>query len=648
MEQLFLIKNGGRVALDLGGANIAIQLQNPLAASLENIELSRSWSFTLPSTTANKAAFDFAGVTPRAVRATEPDGRGGEVLVTADEYPAEYLIDGVPVLPDCTLHLDSVKAGGYVCQLVDRSQRALALIKEENRNIREIVGDVWVPNPKRNYLGEDARIVQTFDNERPNNTILYNAGVQCIGSTVNVNYVFYNRYKRGSEDNAWEGTLTPPPCVPLRWLLLRVCQLYGLTLGIGQHVTRQTSRDDSDIFSYGVVPCVNTEVTQEQGAAVWYLDQENRSGDFMGQIVGQGLLANMPVDVVNVAVSVDVIVPEELGLHDITIHFKGKQVGSLSVTNRSQYYTSVGWQFKGLVDLGRDTGGSLDIKFKYDGKSNVNLGTWQYESKVKIFAYVPSGRNGSDINLATCLPSVGAWDLLKTACSIMGGVPYVDGGVLKLLRYTDISATPKDYSAKYSRLNSHDITRAASWVAQRNYWLMNTEKVGEANAEYQQRQVHADAADTTLADKKEVFKSAFASEYIQQPDARYLDTGRTIAFYKEEGGWVSVSEAKPTIGYVGTMPYRYRNLPGMSGLSPAWWYRVATFEQSAEWLAVVEKCITRSEGLFKVQLTMSAIDLAQFDPLTPFYIEQLAMRGLVVSVRYCAAKRFAEVQLLKY
>ena len=68
MEELFIIKNGERVRLDIGKGGLTIEVQNPLTVSLEEIALSRSWSFTLPDTAANRAAFNFAGVTPRAIR----------------------------------------------------------------------------------------------------------------------------------------------------------------------------------------------------------------------------------------------------------------------------------------------------------------------------------------------------------------------------------------------------------------------------------------------------------------------------------------------------------------------------------------------------------------------------------------------------
>lgn len=625
----------------MGNARLTVEIQNPLTVSLEDIALSRSWSFTLPPTAANCAAFDFAGVAPRAVRV---EG------VTADSYAAEYYVDGVPVLPNALLYLDSVKAGGYVCQLIDNSQAALARMKDENTSIRDIVGDVLVSVPT------NAPMDSAFGNNRAENVIIYDAGVETVAG------VFYP-YTRISFNSYWPDhkesriIIAPPPTVPVYWLMQKVAERYGLTLGEGGVVYDTpfgASNPTDDVWRWGVIPVVTTEVSQDEGRTRCFakrLNQPNTGGFFAAR--GEELWENMGA-ASELAVAIDITIPytEDGEGKTIDIYKNGEAVAHVEPLYVGTKGTAQGFHYSEVVELGR--GGALgeQIELAYDGRRGqyINLQTWADTSSVVFFRYVPNGRAGQRINLSRCLPDVGAWDLLKFLCTYSGGVPYVKGGTLSLWKYNDIGQACVDLSSRYTRATTHDITRAVSGIARRNYYLMSTEKLEEDDPQYKQRRVCVEAEDPTLEARKETYKAPFASEYIQQEGEPSVFTGRTIRAYTAVGGdtQIEAQESSPFVGLVCKLPdYEAERFGEGSRVAHAWWLKCAAIQQDAPWVQRVENYVTKAAGVYAVKLKMSAVDVVKFDPLTEVYIEPLNLRGVVSSIRYTAGEELAEVVIIK-
>lgn len=637
MEELFIIKNGERVRLDVGTGGLTIEVQNPLTVSLEEIALSRSWSFTLPDTAANRAAFDFAGVTPRAIRDA-----------AADQYPAEYYADGVPLLPDAVLYLDNVKAGAFVCQLVDNSQSGLARIKEENKSLREIVGDVLIQTPEHPSLNV------RFDNENLLNSILFDAGVACVGGIDRNNKVFF---RLANHDDTANNYLTaPPPVVPVRWLLQRIFAEYGLTLGVGgrMYARPMETNPGDDVWTWGAIPLVNTEITKEQGRARDYQERKNvaATGKLFAGFGSSRSDADMGLGS-ELAVAINVTIPgsEDDENKTLDIYNGSTKVASL----QAQYMVKSGgvtaWHFAEVVELGRVGGWGVEFSFKYGGSdAYIYLQAWEATSSVVFFRYTPNGRTGQTVNLATTLPDVGAWDFIKFLCVQSGSVPYVEGGVFKVRRFVDLGAEFVDMTEKFNNGSSQEITRAAQGVAQKNYYLMATEKLDEPEPQYKQRHVCIEAEDTTLEPSKETYKAAFASEYISQGDGGAVFTGNTVrSFTAGKGGDVEPQESEPFVGLVCRMPdFEVARFGSDTTLrSQTYWLKCAAIEQDAPWVAVVEDYVTKAAGVYKVNLRLSAVDVAKFDPLTAVYIAPLSLLGVVSSIRYTAGRESAEVIILK-
>lgn len=639
MEELFLIKNGERVRLDIGKGGLTIEVQNPLTVSLEEIALSRSWSFTLPDTAANRAAFDFAGVTPRAIR----DG-------AAEKYAAEYYADGVPLLPDAVLYLDNIKAGAFVCQMVDNSQAGLARIKDENRSVREFVGDEMAMARTKWPLNAG------FRNDQTQNSVLYDAGVPCIGG-VNSRNEIYARITHRSEDDPVFYYTAPLPAIPVRWLLTRIFDAYGLTLGAGSlvyGVPQQTTPTD-DVWSWGVVPLTNTEITPEQGRARCY--QYRVNAPQYGQLfAGLGASANdTDMGASLLAVKIDVTIPATSldSEKTLDIYNGGKKIASIAPQYMVENGGAVGWHFSEVVELGYVGGLGTEFSFRYGGSSSyIDLQLWATSSTIMFYRYTPNGqtRDGQRVSLATTLPDIGAWDLIKFLCVQSGSVPYVENGVFKVRKFADMGADVFDVSEKFNELTTHDITRAAQGVAQKNYYLMATEKLDEPTPQYKQRHVCIEAEDTTLEPSKETFKAAFASEYISQDDGGEVFTGDTIRAYTAgKGGVVEPQVSEPFVGIVCRMPAKEVERFGVGNTlqNNSYWMKCAAIEQDAAWVSVVENYVAKSAGVYKVRLRLSAVDVVKYDPLAAVYIAPLSLVGVVSSIRYTAGREYAEVTILK-
>lgn len=637
MEELFIIKNGERVRLDIGKGGLTIEVQNPLTVSLEEIALSRSWSFTLPDTAANRAAFNFAGVTPRAIRDA-----------VADKYAAEYYADGVPLLPDAVLFLDNIKAGAFVCQLVDNSQAGLARIKDDNKSLRAIIGDQLIQTPYHPDLNIG------FSNESLGNSILFDAGVPCVGGAKDGKIFFRNTEREG--DTSFY-TTAPPPVVPVRWLLHRIFSAYGLTLGVGSSVYSRPSSGvpypTDDVWTWGVVTLVNTEVTQDQGRARYYKERKNVAST--GKLFAGFGASRRDDDMGNyselcVAINVTIPAPADAENKTFDVYQGSTKVASLQPQYMVRSGGATAWHFAEVVELGRVGGSGDEFSFRYGGSSAyISLQSWEATSSVVFFRYVPNGRTGQKVSLATTLPDVGAWDFIKFLCVQSGSVPYVEGGVFKVRRYVDIGAEFADITAKFNEGTTTEINRAAQGVAQKNYYLMSTEKIDEPSTEYKQRLVCVEADDTTLEPSKETFKAAFASEYVRQGDGGVF-TGNTIrAFTAGAGNLVEPQESEPFVGLVCRMPDFEVERFGNDSLlrSQTFWLKCAAIEPDAPWVGVVADYVAKAAGVYKVNLRLSAVDVAKFDPLTAVYIAPLSLVGVVSSIRYTTGREYAEVIILK-
>lgn len=668
-QQLFIIKNGQRVELDTQGSGISMQFCNPLLAGLNKVKFSHSYTFSLPLTGNNVRAFDLFGELGHASAAY------------GVEYDAEYWLAGIPAIVGARLYIMESSGAAYQCTLISENARAISAIKDSGMTIRDLAdGTEWEEWTPAKY----GTLSKWFDSTQRVCYPRYNAGVQALNADGTI--------KHGTIEET-DRLLAPPPCVPVAYLLRRLAEKGVDWSRYFVEYTGELSGDydidrdgREDMMTFGVIPCVNTAVSEERGAERWrsvYDTPETRS-PLLYQSVGGG--GGSPRDHSNdererrvrawyiefanheyinvqgyqvaegghVLLSVKGLVftkRQAQNIDGINIIITDGKGGQGSALPRWTYFDELTpseiTDDYVIYDQTRNLGNFLEklnsagipedrallglavfVKNEYEPTMSPN-------TQIRESVYYDEGYCTHELYLPDCLPAVPVWDFLRMVLTMYRAVP--DAKQNQILRYVELKRNDQngritDWSGKVTRGDGwqryDNYALQVDGLARENYYLMANESTDKDEGDgYAVTKAHYDSDNPWVQQTAEQFKAAFYPAFLQDSDFPYENTGKTIAYWKhtEEAGVYAIGEPKAAMARV-VIDYAQVGDTQV----PYTGIRIADIPRDL-WDDTLGTWLKRPE-VIKAKMRLSLMDLQQAQRWEqPVYIEEL--RGVFAIVK---------------
>lgn len=672
-QTLYLIKDNQRVELDTGNGNITMQYCNPLFAGLNKVKFSRSFSFSLPLTQRNIQAFDLFGE------------MGYKSSSYGKMYDAEYWIDGFPSITGARLYVLSLSNNAYQCTLIVADSAILDELKDGGLKLRDIGKSTdWVDwSPECYQMQGDAY----FNSSNAVCYPIFNAGVKCFNAEGNLIQANVDEVKRD---------IAPPPCIQVSAILNRLAEMgidwrayyttFNGTLSFQSedYDIDKDGRDDMMVF--GVVPLVETAVSQSRGAEKWvnkywkpffpgyepsinpdYDEEETfeyggieeilavfeldrRFATLTGYKVQQGGHVVLQVEGVkfplDIAENIDNIAVVQVNKDSF-----GNYVIARTITTLAADYVGNVAVYDGTIELSeveeRNTSISIGLKIN-SLVPNLDIDP-PSGATITESVYYDDGFCTHPIFWPDCLPDVSVWDFLKMLLTYYRAVP--DAKPNTILRYSELKRNLDnghftDWSGKMIAGNGwqkyDQYALSIDGLAQHNYYLMANEETDKSEGGgYEVVKCEFMSENPWVEKSAEQFKSAFYAAFKTREEYPLLDTGGTIDFWKPtdwSGYNVERGDAKPAIGRVCKKWTEVGNKPYLSMF-------VANLPTDL-WRDTLQKWLRRPE-VIKSKFNLNLFDLQDAQRWeTPIFVKELNGVFAVVKIDYKAGS-VADVELLK-
>lgn len=243
-EELYIIVNGGRRALDLPKpSGITLKWVSNLFSDLSKMTCSYSYTFKLPMTTRNRVAFDLAD-----------DVRYNSAF-RGRRIDAEFLMNGVNICPNANLYISETDKTNFSCVMTWGVLKGFQKLKESTLKLNELgnLGSIfWKDDDTTLQYGKPTRGLSNMDD------------------------LVYPDYDAGCPHYA--GT-PPKPCMPVYRLIQLINEKFGVKFSIGRLLEADfgvmplanfNNRNYhggyvyDDYVTNGVVPLVNTNIDSSE------------------------------------------------------------------------------------------------------------------------------------------------------------------------------------------------------------------------------------------------------------------------------------------------------------------------------------------------------------------------------------------------
>lgn len=603
-EELYIIKNGQRVALDLcTPSGVSLVFASNIFADLSKIDCSHSYTFKLPATQNNARAFELVA----DMRCNSP--------LYGLRIPCEYWRDGVPIAVPAFLYVSEVNKGAYSAVMTFAVIEGLQAINDADVSINELA-DTATPETTMfgwDYSRRNAGNYNTycaasgFDNavtQHPQ----YSAGVPILRDNSEAFYKF------GDGENPVYQRPIMPPVVPLHILLTKIQSRYGLRLDFIAPYNYAAWQNDIQqgntppFCAIAGIPLVTTELGND------YIEQQNIE---MRNVTGvqdetftftnrDGTFEVTLENVLQFSSFVYSVQMDFIELYD-THHpsfVKSKQArvglrigGSLYVSfnestelDEPPHLRVVQLGARGELELA-----SVEAEYDEDNSTSGNqIYFWDFRETegftphdcdapekgapvgfvldvvpdtftsgtLSLSPYFDEGTMGHPCRVFDCLPDISCFTLLKSLFYILGGFPKVTaGGGIGISYYTEL----RDNLAAG---NVYDWTRYACIdygadpdtlkytngnLGQRNHLLMKNESLERQEAGRTEDVYDAPAfslicENGTLEKDKTLHQFPFYGRFLRNGQHHSLATGDTIKYWSVNNNKAQAGEARPAIG----------------------------------------------------------------------------------------------------
>lgn len=319
-EELFIKIGNEYKQLELNSpSGITLQFKNTITGGLDSIEASRSYTFALPNTSANKKALDSVDIVRKYGN------------IGMKRYECIYKVDGIQIVYNSFLYVTEIQ-GTIKANMTFNVIEGLKKLKEENYSINKLTSKDIENNPfalvqqvgNKKQFNQDAVVFLKdtekdciFDNSKKALSVTYNAGggvwniptdnqggLYELGNNPSVEgeddtekYLLkvtdnIDRDKEPAEmiaelktnSNVNENDISEailmradscPYVVPVRKIMSAIEIVSGIKFdflhdidSISREINAQTKT--ADLFNYGVVPMVTTKKSEELCEATTY------------------------------------------------------------------------------------------------------------------------------------------------------------------------------------------------------------------------------------------------------------------------------------------------------------------------------------------------------------------------------------------
>lgn len=250
-EELYIIKNGERVKLDLNTpSGITLNFKSNIFGDLSKITCSYSYTFKLPLTLNNRLALDNAD----DIRASSK--------MTRKRLVAEFHQNGIKIFDDANLYIDTLDSS-FQAVMTWGVIRGMDALKDNDISLREIQFQFRDPRDAIARYGIKTAVPtpQSWDN-----TNEYFIPLRKLESSY-----IYNQERYVYKRDIGSGQL---PVVPVNRIIQAINDYYGTTFYFGEAYSGSRTWDaqshsfrgveQPDIVAFGVVPLVNRGLTDEQ------------------------------------------------------------------------------------------------------------------------------------------------------------------------------------------------------------------------------------------------------------------------------------------------------------------------------------------------------------------------------------------------
>lgn len=260
-DELYVYTSSGeRRELQLGAdSGITLKWVSNIFNSLDKVNCSYSYTFKLPITRHNMEALDLAD-----------DLRHTSSMVRR-KVKADFIQNGIPLFANANLYINQVSGGNYQCVFTFNVIDGLQKLKDDGCDLNEIGDELKKQGVEvggliewgYNYVENNPLPGLSMPNRKIGNKALFN----------NESEALWPEYCAGIDYNGIDGLYVPPPVVPVRYLLQKIGQLYGLSFNLTTpkntvaelNAFKESSIYEGDnLFSFGCLPLVGTELTTEQ------------------------------------------------------------------------------------------------------------------------------------------------------------------------------------------------------------------------------------------------------------------------------------------------------------------------------------------------------------------------------------------------
>lgn len=587
-EELYIIKNGQRVALDLcTPSGVTLVFASNLFADLSKIDCSHSYTFKLPATQNNARAFELVA-----------DLRYDSPLYGL-RIPCEYWRDGVPIASPANLYVSEINGGEYSAVMTFAIIEGLQAINDADVSIKAL-GDTTNPETimfgttggsgSRNFINFDTYCDPTNYDNSVTQTPFYYAGVASQKSGL------------------------MPPVVPLHLLLTKIQARYGLNIDFADAYDYDAWHADilqgktPPFVAVAGVPMVTTQLgneyvehqsldfhdvrelitetltfTNRQGTVTHTIDNVLRWSSFSWS-------ANMDYfEIYDMQYHRELFKPKRSNVcmrisgnlvvrysdtQDEPPHLLVFRAGYRGVANIAEiegetvadesspdYNKVFSWDFReeeGFTPYDCEIVGDADcIGFALDETPDTLV-----EGSLSVSPYFEEGAAGHPCRVFECLPDISCFTLLKSLFYVLGGFPKITaGGGIGISYYTELrdniaagnvydwtGCACIDYGA-----NPDTLKYTNGNLGQRNHLLMKNEslerqEVGKTDDIYDAPAFVLTCANGTLEKDKTLHQFPFYGRYIRNGQHHSMATGNTIKYWDVVDNKYVANEALPAIG----------------------------------------------------------------------------------------------------
>lgn len=249
VEELYIIQNGERIRLDLNvPSGITLNFKSNIFGDLSKITASYSYTFKLPMSANNRRALDLA------------DDIRHNSSMTRRILKAEFIQNGIPLFTNANLYIESVESH-FNAVMTWGIVRGLEAIKDNDLSLKEL--------PFSGLISDVARYGINTAVTRP--TDWDNSLDYFIPFRKSEGSYIYNGEKYIYKMETGSSIL---PVVPIARIIKAINDYYGTTFYFGeryvgtlkwnQSLHKFDETEEPEFFSFGAVPLVNNELTEEQ------------------------------------------------------------------------------------------------------------------------------------------------------------------------------------------------------------------------------------------------------------------------------------------------------------------------------------------------------------------------------------------------